>query len=170
MWAEDVGRALAVALLAGAAACGSSDNSVGPQAQTFVASMSASQETSLKVPSQATGTATFTVTGSQITLTSLTVQDIDSVTASHIHLGAPGVAGGIAVPLLALNPPSGPIGAAQALVTNLPIPQSAIVGISGAAPITVASLLVLFQSGGAYVNVHTRANPAGEMRGQIVPK
>jgi len=170
MTAQGVGRALVVALVAGAAACSSGDNSTGPQAQTFVANMSSSQETSLQTPSQATGTATFTVTGSQITLTSLSVQNIDSVTASHIHIGPSGVAGGIAVPLLALTPPSGQIGAAQALVSNLAITQASIVGISGAAPITVDSLLVLFRNGGAYVNVHTRANPAGEIRGQILPQ
>ncbi len=170
MAAQAVRWAMVLALLLPAAACGSSENSVGPQGQTFVANMSASQETALKTPSQATGTATFTVTGNQIMLTSLSVQNIDSVTASHIHLGAAGVAGGIAVPLLALSPPSGHIGAAQVLVGNLPITQAAIVGIGKAAPITLDSLLVLFRNGGAYVNVHTRANPAGEIRGQIVPR
>lgn len=169
MTAQGVSRALAVALLAGAAAC-SSENNTGPGSQTFVANMTSAQETSLKVPSQATGTATFTVTGTQITLTSLTVQNIDSVTASHIHIGAAGVAGGIVVPLLALTPPTGQITASQALVTNLPISQATIIGIGSAPAITVDSLLALFRSGGAYVNVHTRFNPAGEIRGQIVAR
>ncbi len=170
MAAQGVSRALAVALLAGVAACSSGDNSTGPGTQTFVANMTSSQETSLKVPSQATGTATFTVTGNQIVLTSLTVQNMDSVTASHIHLGPAGVAGPIIVPLLALTPPSGQIAASQALVTNLPIIQASIIGIGAAPAISVDSLLVLFRNGGAYVNVHTRFNPAGEIRGQIVAR
>ncbi len=156
---------VALALSAGAAACGKGDNSTGPSSQTFVANLSPASEVPAK-NTAASGTATFTVTGSQIVLTSLTVSNIDSVTASHIHLAAAGVNGGIAVPLVALSPPSGHI-ASQALVTNMPITQATIVGIGGAAPITVDSLLVLFNNGGAYVNVHTRANPAGEMRGQI---
>ncbi len=166
MAAQGVGRALAMALLAGAAACSSGENSTGPQAQTFVANMTPANEVPPKNASSS-GTATFTVTGNQIVLTSLTVQNIDSVTASHIHLAGAGVNGGIAVPLLALTPPSGHI-TSQVLVTNLPITQTLIVGIQGAAPITVDSLLVLFRNGGAYVNVHTRKNPAGEIRGQIV--
>ncbi len=169
MRAQGVSRALAVALLAGAAAC-SGENNTGPGSQTFVATMTSAQETSLKVPSQATGTATFTVTGNQIMLASLTVQNIDSVTASHIHLAPAGVAGGIIVPLLALAPPSGPITASQALVTNLRITQASIIGIGSAPAISVDSLLALFRSGGAYVNVHTRFNPAGEIRGQIMAR
>jgi len=31
------------------------------------------------------------------------------------------------------------------------------------------SLAVLLRNGNAYVNVHTAANPNGEIRGQIVP-
>ena len=159
---------MALALVAGAAACGKGDNNTGPTSQTFVANLSPTSELSLKTPSQASGKATFTVTGNQIVLTSLTVQNIDSVTASHIHLAAAGVNGAIAVPLLALNPASGHI-ASQALLSNVPIDQTTIISTGGGAPaITVDSLLVLFRNGGAYVNVHTKANPAGEMRGQIV--
>ncbi len=165
MTAQGVGRALAVALLAGAAACSSNDNT-GPQSQTFVANLSPANEVPPKTASSS-GTATFTVTGNQIVLSSLTVQNIDSVTAAHIHLNVAGQSGPIAVPLLALNPPSGHI-ASQALLTNFPITQATIVGIGGAAPITVDSLVALFRNGGAYVNVHTRSNPAGEIRGQIV--
>lgn len=162
---------LATTILAGltlaAAACGSSDKTSGPNVQTFVANMSSNQETSLKTPSTATGTATFTVSGNQITLTSLNVSNMDSVTASHIHLGAAGVSGGIIVPLLSVNPPSGHI-ASQALVTNLPITQAMIVGINPNPAISLDSLLALFRNGNAYVNVHTKANPAGEIRGQVL--
>jgi hypothetical protein len=64
--------------------------------------------------------------------------------AAHIHLGARGRAGRILVPLC------GPCrNGAGGTVT-----------VSGAA-------LAALESGRAYVNVHTRRNPAGEIRGQM---
>ena len=39
--------------------------------------------------------------------------------------------------------------------------------VSGASSITGDSLLVLLGNGNAYTNVHTAANPGGEIRGQI---
>jgi hypothetical protein len=65
-------------------------------------------------------------------------------TAAHIHLGRPGVAGRVAVPLC------GPCAS----------------GATGRATVTGAVLAAL-EAGRAYVNVHTRRNPAGEIRAQI---
>lgn len=64
--------------------------------------------------------------------------------AAHIHLGARGVAGRVAVPLC------GPCRT----------------GASGRATVTGAVLAAL-ETGRAYVNVHTARNPAGEIRAQI---
>ena len=64
--------------------------------------------------------------------------------AAHIHLGAPGQAGGVAVPLC--GPCQSPA--------------------SGTATVDAAVLRAL-ERGGAYANVHTAANAAGEIRGQI---
>jgi hypothetical protein len=64
--------------------------------------------------------------------------------AAHIHLAKPGVAGRVAVPLC------GPC-------------RSGARGTAKASARTVSALL----RGGAYVNVHTAKNPAGEIRGQI---
>ena len=64
--------------------------------------------------------------------------------AAHIHLGRRGVAGAVAVPLC------GPC-------RN---------GATGRATVTGPALAAL-ESGGAYVNVHTPRNPAGEIRAQI---
>ncbi len=64
--------------------------------------------------------------------------------AAHVHLGKPGVAGPVAVPLC------GPC-------------------VSGAhAKVTItAKVRTALLRGGAYVNVHTARNPGGEIRGQF---
>jgi hypothetical protein len=64
--------------------------------------------------------------------------------ASHIHLGKRGKAGAVAVPLCGPCRP----------------------GARGTARLTAKTVTALL-SGGAYVNVHTARNPAGEIRGQI---
>ena len=64
--------------------------------------------------------------------------------AAHIHLARPGKAGPVAVPLC------GPCRS----------------GVRGTAKVNARTVTALL-SGGAYVNVHTAKNPAGEIRGQI---
>jgi len=64
--------------------------------------------------------------------------------AAHIHLAKPGVAGPVAVPLC------GPCRS----------------GVRGTAKVKARTVTALLR-GGAYVNVHTAKNPAGEIRGQI---
>ena len=64
--------------------------------------------------------------------------------AAHVHLGRPGVAGPVAVPLC------GPC----------------LSGAHGTKRVTARVRSALL-SGRAYVNVHTARNPAGEIRGQV---
>jgi CHRD domain-containing protein len=68
-------------------------------------------------------------------------------TAAHIHLGKKGVAGPVSVPLC------GPCTSPN----------------KGSATLTEAQIHA-FETGGAYVNVHTAKNPNGEIRGQISVK
>lgn len=63
---------------------------------------------------------------------------------AHIHLGKPGVAGNVLVPLCA------------------PCKN----GMTGTSKLS-HSIANSLHSGGTYVNVHTKKNPAGEIRGQI---
>jgi CHRD domain len=64
--------------------------------------------------------------------------------AAHIHLGRPGVAGNVAVPLCA--------------------PCRS--GVKGTARVNARTMNALL-GGSAYVNVHTARNAAGEVRGQV---
>ena len=76
----------------------------------------------------------------------VTFQGLSGVaTASHVHLGKRGKAGNVVVPLC------GPCRS----------------GMRGTARVTAKTVTALL-NGGAYVNVHTKRNPAGEIRGQVV--
>ncbi len=79
------------------------------------------------------------------------------VIAAHIHDGAAGVAGGVILPLS---------GSASPMVGTL---TAADFSASGTIT-TFAEAIDALQTGGAYFNVHTAANPGGEIRGQIVAK
>jgi len=105
----------------------------------------------------AAGSATFAVTGGSIaytiTMTGLTANP----TGAHIHVGAVGVAGPV--------------------VIAFPGPYTSATTISGTCDATclktsasvtsVDDVVAQMKVGNAYVNVHTAANPGGEIRGQI---
>jgi hypothetical protein len=103
------------------------------------------------------------------------VQNIDSVTAAHIHAGAPGVAGPI---MVFLTPTAGfPLVRGQRVARHLPDSSTMLNGTLSYVAITRGtafqagwtydSLLARINNGTAYVNVHTRRNAPGEIRGQI---
>ncbi|MCB9462180.1 MAG: CHRD domain-containing protein [Candidatus Eisenbacteria bacterium] len=117
----------------------------------FVAQLSGNQENP-PVAGSGSGTAAFTLIGSDLYY-SLTVQGLTGpITAAHIHSGARGVNGGVVVSLGGdfIDPPSG-------------VGTTASGHVSGLTAAQVTDLL----SGVYYVNVHTAANPGGEVRGQL---
>lgn len=118
----------------------------------FTARMDGAQETPAVVtPAHGTATATLTSAGLQIIVT---VEGLSGpITDAHIHNGQPGVAGPVVRPLLAAF--GGGTTAADQWTAADP------------SPLTPA-LITALMSGGLYVNVHTAANPAGEIRGQVV--
>ncbi len=68
-------------------------------------------------------------------------------TAAHFHAGAPGKNGGVVVPIFAGTTAKSPF--------------------SGSKKLTAAQATQL-ESGGWYVNIHTKAHPGGEIRGQVI--
>ena len=103
------------------------------------------------VANNVTGLATFSLVGSVLAYT-ISVSNIESVTAAHIHAGASGATGPILVRLF-----SGPTTAAG------------FAGMLVQDSVTVAdSVVTAMRTGGAYVNVHTAENPRGAIRGPIV--
>ena len=93
----------------------------------------------------------------------LDVTNIVDVTAAHIHLGAAGTSGDVIVPLF--TGPQKP-GSFTGVLAKGAITVAMLTGpMKGK---TFADLAAAVLSGQTYVNVHTVANPKGEIRGQIV--
>jgi hypothetical protein len=153
---------LALALIAAAAvpaiatSCGSS---TAPTNKTYVANLIAANEGTGHT-SPGSGVATFVDLGTEIDWT-LTLTNMTAVIASHIHGPAA-------------------VGVNTAVIINLFLPNVATATLNGVvgrgiitnannANVSLDSLRVLFNNGNAYVNVHTSANPGGEIRDQVHP-
>ncbi|HRW06750.1 MAG TPA: CHRD domain-containing protein, partial [Caldilineaceae bacterium] len=101
------------------------------------------------VTTAAKGVAQFTLVNTNTLQYHVAVSDIISVTASHIHFGPVGV--------------NGPV--AHGLYTGTGL-FDANNPVSGTVQLSANELVDLL-TGYLYVNVHTSANPGGEIRGQI---
>ena len=133
--------------------------------EVFIATLSGAEE----VPARSTaanGAAQIIVDGDQISY-SIEVDDINSITAAHIHSGVPGVNGPIR---LFLYPPRQGDPAPQVSTTERRILVSATVPSSNVSGVTFQELLAQMRSNGAYVNVHTTTFPGGEIRGTVRPQ
>ena len=103
------------------------------------------------------GTAVVSTDGSTITYFVAYGGLSGAAAAAHIHTGAAGVAGGVILPLaVGASPMVGTLTAADFT------PSGAIT--------TFAEAVAALQAGDTYFNIHTAANPGGEIRGQIVAK
>jgi hypothetical protein len=111
-----------------------------------------------KTTSKATGSATFTVAsnGKSIKYTLKASKLTGGAQAAHIHFGKAGKAGPVIIPICAKPctlPKSGTLTSKQ--FTKAP-------GVA-----SFAAAIKALKAGNTYVNIHTKANPAGEIRGQI---
>jgi hypothetical protein len=114
---------------------------------TLSAKLSAKQEVPAPkgVPAAATGRFTGKLVGNKLTW-KLTFKGLSgAAVAAHIHLGKPGKAGNVIVPLC---------------------PPGCKSGKSGTTTVKKAVRDAIVRNG-TYVNVHTAKNPGGEIRGQL---
>lgn len=100
-----------------------------------------------KITTQAKGNGTITVGDDKSVKGSITTSGI-AATAAHIHEADAGKNGGVIIPLTK-NGDNGWTVPAGAKLTD--------------------AQYEAYKKGGLYVNVHTAANPGGEIRGQIKP-
>jgi hypothetical protein len=146
---------LSMVLVLTVAACDDDDDDgTGPEPEVFRATLSPANENPPVTNSTATGTATFTVNGSNLDY-SVTISNWPAgrtVTAAHIH-AAPAVAGGNADPIPGLT-----FSGANAMTTS---------GGSGSIALSTTALTQI-RAGGTYFNVHSSQNPGGEIRGNLV--
>jgi hypothetical protein len=157
------------ALLPLAAGCG--DNGPSNPATNFTATLSGANEVP-PVSTTATGTATLTVSGQQITYT-VNVTNLQNALVAHIHIAPTGQNGPVRLNLCGTGAPQ------PDCISGTGVLATGTNGTTvGTPPITFDSLLSAMRTGGAYVNVHTSApgctagtpgcNPGGEIRGQVV--
>jgi hypothetical protein len=156
------------ALLPLVASCGDDNGNPTDTATNFSATLSGGEEVPA-VATTATGTATFSITGSQITYT-VNVTGLENPVVSHIHVAAVGENGPVRLNLCG---------------TGAPVPDCAtgdgvlVSGTNGTTlDITFDELVAAMRAGNAYVNVHTNDGvgqpntgpgdmQSGEIRGQI---
>ena len=115
---------------------------------SFLATLTGAQETPPNAsPATGAGTVVLDSTGTMISV-NLTFSGLSAAaTAAHIHVGAPGVAGSVIIPL-----------------TGFPAATSGT--YSNTFAITPAQVSQL-RSGLLYLNIHTSTFPGGEIRGQL---
>ena len=119
------------------------------------------------VETRAQGQATFALSEDGETLHyRLIVANITDVMMSHIHQAPAGSNGAVVAWLYPSGPPPVLIpGRTQGVLAEGEITADDLVG--PLAGMGLDALLDALRSGNAYVNVHTEANPGGEVRGQI---
>jgi len=134
--------------------------SAAAQPTNFRANLSGGEEVA-PVTTRARGQAVFQLNSSGTTLSfKLIVANIDDVVAAHIHCAPAGVDGPVGVTLFSGGPSS----------ANGVLAQGTIAGpnaVNGCGWANLGNVVTAIQSGDTYVNVHTLANPGGEIRGQV---
>ena len=139
----------------------------GKSGKNYTAHLSGDEEVPTPAETNATGQAIFNLRNNGTELHyKLIVANIEDVFMSHIHLAPAGANGPVVVWLYPSAPPPQLIpGPSNGVIAEGIITSDDLVG-----PLTdmeLSDLIDYFNSGGCYVNVHTSAFPAGEIRGQI---
>lgn len=135
--------------------------------QTHYSAILTGDEQVPRVTTRAYGTAVFEVQpGGNAIRYWLTVVDLATVQMAHIHIAPAGQNGAVVVWLYPAAPPPRPIPG----VTSGQLAEGTFTAANFMGPLArqpMSALLAAMAQGNAYVNVHTAANPGGEIRGQI---
>lgn len=143
-------------LLAGVVLVGASEQ------KNFVANLRGDHEVP-PVETDGNGVATFHLSNDGTSLRyRLVVNNLEGVTQSHIHIAPADQNGAVVVFLFGFDPAGV---SSNGLLAEGVITEADLVGPLAGEPLE--ALVARLQSGLAYVNVHTLANPSGEIRGQI---
>ena len=132
--------------------------------QTLVAVLSGGSEAPTVVNTGAHGKAVITIDpdAGEVTWVIDVFNYPTGLTASHIHVGAAGTAGPIIIDFApAAIGVSGPFRLSGSTRTFIARPAQGIRSMEEA--------MIAIAAGNAYVNVHSQANPGGEIRGQLCP-
>ena len=130
-----------------------SDSQGGPNVvDTFTADLAAWPN----VVTTATGQASFTLFDDNTVSYEITVNNIQNVIGAHVHEGGPGATG----PIL--------VGFFGGLFSGSDVLAEGTFDASDLSGMAFDELVTRMSTGTVYVNVHTQANPGGEIRGQIM--
>lgn len=136
--------------------------------RTFVVDLSGANEVPA-VETDGFGRAILTLNEAETALRfTLKTQNLEEIHMAHIHCGPSGANGPVVAFLF--GPADPPVTQDGILSKGTITDESVIDRVGGLCPTDVtdlASLVALIRAGNAYVNVHTMAFPAGEIRGQI---
>jgi|SRR5690349_3539878 len=157
-------RKISLIAVAAALACGGSSNTA---ANVYVANLTSGGEfpTPPNPNANANGTATFTVNASSVDYVITYANLSGPPVVAHIHPGAAGTANSPIIPSFAGLPTSGTSATFSGTFQATDIKAGA-----GIAAGDLNALVAMMKAGTAYANIHTQANPNGEIRGQIHPK
>lgn len=174
--------ALALACAAALAGCGGETQAGSPReivlpvfvssntSDHFGAVLAGENERPVPVATKARGNSIFTLSEDGTSMHyKLIVANLNNATMAHIHVAPADSAGPIVVWLFGQgNPPTAPI--PGGVTENGVIAEGDFTAANFRGPLlgrTMADLVTLMMNGRTYVNVHTVARPAGEIRGQI---
>ncbi|ELZ11569.1 hypothetical protein C479_06886 [Halovivax asiaticus JCM 14624] len=164
------GAATALGASLGVSATGvAAQDDTGDYPGLSIAALTGAQQTE-EIDTEATGGAVVSANEERSELEyAVLVHAIEDVTQAHIHLGAAGEDGPVAVWLYPgpdATEPGLEEGRFDGILATGTITEDHLTEeVDGQ---TMDALLEQIASGDTYVNVHTEANPAGEIRGQLL--
>jgi hypothetical protein len=136
------------------------------QVVTMTATLGGGEETPAPgLLTGAVGTAVVSVdpVNEELSVTLALFNFVTGTTAGHIHVAPRGIAGPVVI-----NFPI-PTGRTGDLPLTFRVGAAAFVPRPEIGIVSMADAIQAIVGGGAYVNIHTTANPAGEIRGQLTP-